>query len=111
MTNLTLPTEPDAAPITLWVVIDKHPRNQLGDSYVHIDRRTARTALIEAMRAWAADVDHGVDRDEDDPGLLAHVNAFVADEAGRLLADPEFTYTFCDEATSATRTFQLLAAQ
>ncbi len=111
MTNLTLPTEPDAAPITLWVVIEKDPGEQLGASHVHVDRRSARTALIEAMRSWAADVDDGVDRDDDDPGLLAHVNAFVADEAGRLLADPEFTYTFCDEATAETRTFQLLAAQ
>ncbi len=111
MTNLTLPTEPDAAPITLWVVVEKDPGDQLGASHVHIDRRSARTALIEAMRAWAADVDDGVDRDDDDPGLLAHVNAFVADEAGRLLTDSEFTYTFCDEATFESRTFQLLAAQ
>ncbi len=111
MTNLTVPTEPDAPPITLWVVVEKHPGDHLGASHVHLDRRTARTALIEAMRAWAADVDDGVNRDDDDPGLLAHVNAFVADEAGRLLADPEFTYTFHDKATSATRTFQLLAAQ
>ena len=111
MTNLTLPTEPDAAPITLWVVIEKHTAGQHGASHVHIDRRTARDALISAMRAWAAHVDDGVDRDDDDAGLLAHVNAFVADEAGRLLADPEFTYTFYDEATAETRTFQLLAAQ
>ena len=111
MTTLTLPTEPDPAPITLWVVIEKDPGDQLGASHVHLDWRTARTALIEAMRAWAADVDDGVDRDDDDPGLLAHVDAFVADEAGRLLADPEFTYTFCDEATAEARTFQLLAAQ
>ena len=111
MTNLTLPTEPDAAPITLWVVIEKDPRDQLGASHVHIDRRTARNALINAMRTWAADIDDSIERDDDDPGLLAHVNAFVADEAGRLLADEEFTYTFCDEATAETRTFQLLAAQ
>ena len=111
MTNLTLPTQPDAPPITLWVVIEKRPGDKSGASHVHIDRRAARAALIEAMRTWASGVDDGIDRDDDDPGLLAHVNAFVADEAGRLLADPEFTYTFCDEATSATRTFQLLAAQ
>ncbi len=40
-----------------------------------------------------------------------HVKARAYDEAGRLLADPEFTYTFCDEATAESRTFQLLAAQ
>jgi len=111
MTTLTLPTEPDTAPITLWVVIEKVPGDQLGASHVHVDRRTAREALLGAMRSWAGDVDDGVDRDDDDPGLLAHVNAFIADEAGRLLTDPEFTYTFCDEATAETRTFQLLAAQ
>ncbi len=111
MTTLTLPTEPDAAPITLWVVIEKDPGDQLGASHVHIDRRTARDALVGAMRAWAGGVDDSIERDDDDPGLLAHVNAFVADEAGRLLADSEFTYTFCDEATCESRTFQLLAAQ
>ena len=111
MTNLTAPTEPDAAPITLWVVVETRPGDQPGASHVHLDRPTARTALIQAMRAWAADVDHGVARDDNDPGLLAHVNAFVAAEADRLLADPEFTTTFCDKATSQTRTFRLLAAQ
>ena len=111
MTELTLSTEPDAAPITLWVVIEKDPGDLLGASHVHIDRRTARDALIDAMRAWADAVDDSVERDDDDRGLLAHVNAFVADEAGRLLADDEFTYTFCDEATAECRTFQLLAAQ
>jgi hypothetical protein len=111
MTTLTRPTEPHPAPITLWVVIEKNPSDQLGASHVHIDRRTARAALIDAMRTWAAGVDERADRDEDDPGLLAHVNAFVADEAGHLLTDPEFTYTFCDEATAESRTFQLLAAQ
>jgi len=111
MTDLTLPTEPDAAPITLWAVIEKDPGDQLAASHVHIDRRTARDALIGAMQAWAGAVDDSIDRDDDDPGLLAHVNAFVADEAGRLLAEDEFTYTFCDEVTAETRTFQLLAAQ
>ena len=111
MTTLTLPTEPDAAPITLWVVIEKGPGDQLGASHVHIDRRTARAALIDAMRTWAAEVDDGVDRDDDDPGILAHVDALVADEQHRMLADDEFTCTLHDEVTFETGTFRLLVAQ
>ena len=111
MTDLTLPTEPDAAPITLWAVIEKDPGDQLAASHVHIDRRTARDALIGAMQAWAGAVDDSIDRDDDDPGLLAHVEALVADEQHRMLADEEFTCTLCDEATLQTGTFRLLVAQ
>ena len=110
MTNMTLPTDPDAPEITLWVVTQSHP-GEAPATHVYIDRRTARAALIDAMRSWACDVDDGVDRDDDDPGLLAHVEALVADEAHRMLADDEFTCTLHDEATSQTGTFRLLVAQ
>ncbi len=111
MTIATLPTDPDAPQITLWVVIETHPGDPEAATHVYIDRRTARAALIDAMRSWACDVDDGVERDDDDPGLLAHVDALVADELHRMLADEQFTCTLHDEATFETRTFQLLAAQ
>jgi len=109
VTNTTLPTDPDAPQITLWVVTQTHPGEAA--AHVYIDRRTARAALIDAMRSWACDVDDGVDRDDDDPGLLAHVEALVADELHRMLADEEFTCTLHDEATFETGTFRLLVAQ
>ncbi len=111
MTNTTLPTDPDAPQITLWVVVETHPGDPEAATHVYIDRRTARAALIDAMRSWASDVDDGVDRDDDDPGLLAHVDALVADELHRMLADEQFTCTLCDEATLETGTFRLLVAQ
>ena len=111
MTNTTLPTDPDAPQITLWVVIETHPGDPEAATNVYIDRRTARAALIDAMRSWACDVDDGVDRDDDDPGLLAHVDALIADELHRMLADEQFTCTVSDEATFETATFQMLAAQ
>jgi len=111
VTYTTLPTDPDAPQITLWVVTETHPGDPDAATHVYIDRRIARAALIDAMRSWACELDDSVDRDDDDPGLLAHVEALVADEAHRMLTDEEFTCTLCDEATLQTGTFRLLVAQ